>query len=63
MLFKDYDCLAQQSAMFDALEQLPAYRLAYDSDPATAALLVRKILTDCDASEPEVTASTLMATV
>jgi hypothetical protein len=45
MLFKDYDCLAQQSAMtFDALEKLPAYLLAYGSDPATAAVLVRKLL-------------------
>ncbi len=55
MLFKDYDCLAQQSAMtFDALEKLPAYLLAYGSDPATAAVLVRKMLTDCDAPKPAV---------
>jgi hypothetical protein len=55
MLFKDYECLAQQSAMaFDALEKLPAYLLAYGSDPATAAVLVRKMLTDCDAPKPAV---------
>jgi hypothetical protein len=53
MLFKDYDCLAQKGAMaFDALEQLPAYHLAYGSDPATAAVLVRKMLTDSDAPNP-----------
>jgi hypothetical protein len=55
MLFKDYDCLAQKGAMaFDALEQLPAYHLAYGSDPATVAVLVRKMLTDSDAPKPAV---------
>jgi hypothetical protein len=55
MLFKDYDCLAQKGAMaFEALEKLPAYHLAYGSDPATAAVLVRKMLTDFDAPKPAV---------
>jgi hypothetical protein len=55
MLFKDYDCLAQQgSSVLGALEKLPAYVLAYGSDPATAAVLVRKMLTDCDAPKPAV---------
>ena len=55
MLFKDYLCLAQQGAgVFDALEKLPAYVPADGSDPATAAVLVRKMLTDCDAPKPAV---------
>jgi hypothetical protein len=49
MLFKDYGLLAQQSAMlFPAFEKLPAYHLAYGSDPATATFLVRKLLEDSD---------------
>ena len=55
MLFKDYLCLAQQGAgVFDALEKLPAYVPADGSDPATAAVLVRKMLTDCAAPKPAV---------
>jgi hypothetical protein len=47
MLFKDYDLLAQQSTtLFPAFEKLPAYHLAYGSDPATATVLVRKLLED-----------------
>jgi hypothetical protein len=49
MLFKDYDLLALQSArLFPAFENLPAYHLAYGSDPATATVLVRKLLADSD---------------
>jgi hypothetical protein len=45
ILFKDFDSSTQPSALtFDALEKLPAYLLAYGSDPATAAVLVRKLL-------------------
>jgi len=45
ILFKDFDSSAQPSALtFRALEQLPAYHLAYGSDPATAAGVVRKLL-------------------
>jgi hypothetical protein len=49
MLFKDYDLLALQSAtLLPAFEKLPAYHLAYGSDPATATVMVRKLLADCD---------------
>jgi hypothetical protein len=49
MLFKDDDRFAEQRAMvFHALEELPAYHLAYDSDPATATVLVRKMLAEQD---------------
>jgi hypothetical protein len=45
ILFKDFDSSAQPSALtIRALEQLAAYHLAYGSDPATAAVLVRKLL-------------------
>ena len=55
LLFKDYGCLAQQSAMaFDALEKLPAYHLAYGSDPATATALVQQMLADSDAPKPAI---------
>ncbi|MGA8510041.1 MAG: hypothetical protein WB762_30905 [Candidatus Sulfotelmatobacter sp.] len=55
MLFKDYDWLAQKSAMvFRALEKLPAYHLAYGSDPATAAVLVREMLADGDVPKDQV---------
>jgi hypothetical protein len=47
VLFKDDDRFAQQHAMvFNALERLPAYHLAYGSDPAIAATYLRKILMD-----------------
>ena len=49
MLFKDYDCLAQQGAgVFGALEKLPAYRLCYGSDPAAAVPIVLKMFVDDD---------------
>jgi len=45
ILFKDSDSSARPSALtFRALEKLPAFLLAYGSDPATAAVLVRKML-------------------
>ena len=47
VLFKDDDRFAQQYAtVLNALEGLPAYRLAYGSDPAVAATFFRKILMD-----------------
>jgi hypothetical protein len=64
MLFKDNGCLAQQGAMaFEALEKLPAYHLAYGSDPATATVLVRQMLTDCDAPKLAVEQNTVMAKI
>ena len=46
-LFKDSDSSAQPSALtFQALEQLPAYRLAYGSNPAAAAVLIHKMLAE-----------------
>src|SRR5258708_28103709 len=45
ILFRDSDSSAQPSALtFQALEQLPAYHLAYGSDPAAAAVLIHKML-------------------
>jgi hypothetical protein len=47
VLFKDDDRFAQQRVtVFDALERLPAYHLAYGSDPAAAATFLRTILMD-----------------
>jgi len=49
VLFKDDDRFAQQhAAVLNALERLPAYRLAYGSDPAVAATFFRRILTGHD---------------
>ncbi len=43
--FKDEDRFeAQRSTILSALSDLPAYRLAYDSDPATAAPFLRQLL-------------------
>jgi hypothetical protein len=47
VLFKDDGRFAQKRAtVFDALERLPAYHLAYGSDPAVAATFLRTILMD-----------------
>jgi hypothetical protein len=47
MLFKDDDRFAeQQAAVFDVLERLPAYHLAYGTDPAVAATFLRTVLLD-----------------
>jgi hypothetical protein len=47
VIFKDDDRFTkQQAAVFTLLEKLPAYQLAYDSDPATAAPLMHKLLND-----------------
>jgi len=47
VLFKEDDGFARQhAAVFNALEALPAYQLAYGSDPAVAATFLRKILID-----------------
>ncbi len=47
ILFKDSDSSAQPSALtFRALEQLPAYHLAYGRDPAAAAGLIRQMLAE-----------------
>jgi hypothetical protein len=47
ILFKDSDSSAQSSALtFQALEQLPAYHLAYGSNPAAAAVLIHKMLAE-----------------
>ena len=63
MLFRE-DCLAQQSAMmFDALEKLPAYRLAYGSDPAAAVPLVLRMLVDDDLQQPQIRANALMTRI
>ncbi len=64
MLFKDYDCVAQQSAaVFEALERLPAYRLSFGSDPAAAVPIVRQMLADGDVQEPQLRANTLMTKI
>jgi hypothetical protein len=64
ILFKDYDCLAQQSAsVFEALERLPAYRLAFGSDPAAAVPIVREMLADGDVQEPQLRANALMTKI
>ncbi|HXO30969.1 MAG TPA: hypothetical protein VN901_01305 [Candidatus Acidoferrales bacterium] len=48
-LFKEDDRFAQQSEMvIRALEKLPAYHLAYGSDPATTVPLLQKVLMDRD---------------
>jgi hypothetical protein len=57
MLFKDYDCLAQQRAVFEALERLPAYRLAFGSDPAAAVPIVREMLADGGVPAPQLRAN------
>ena len=52
VLFKDDDRFAdQQTAVLNALESLPAYHLAYGSDPAAAAPFFRTILMDQDIPE------------
>ena len=49
VLFKDDDRFEKQRAsVFAVLEALPAYRLAYDSNPAVAATLLRQMLPDHD---------------
>jgi predicted TIM-barrel fold metal-dependent hydrolase len=64
MLFKDYDCLAQQSAaVFEALEKLPAYRLLYGSDPAEAVPLVLRMFADDDGQKPQIRAKALMTKI
>jgi hypothetical protein len=64
MLFKDYDCLAQQSAaVFEALEKLPAYRLLYGSDPAAAVPLVLRMFADDDVQKPQIRANALMTKI
>jgi hypothetical protein len=51
LLFKEDDRFAQQSEMvIRALEKLPAYHLAYGSDPATIVPLLQKVLMDGDLS-------------
>ncbi|HTU42573.1 MAG TPA: hypothetical protein VMF10_12765 [Candidatus Aquilonibacter sp.] len=45
--FKEYDRFqSQQAAVFAGLAELPAYRLSYDENPATAATIVRDLLID-----------------
>jgi hypothetical protein len=46
MLFKDDNCLREQSAVFGALEKVPAYRISYGSDPAEAVPLVLGMLAE-----------------
>jgi hypothetical protein len=46
LLFKDDDCFQQQSAILRVLGKLPAYDLAYGSDPAMAAHCVRQMIMD-----------------
>ena len=50
-LFKEDDRFAQQNEMvIRALEKLPAYHLAYGSNPATIVPLLQKVLMDRDLS-------------
>jgi hypothetical protein len=52
VLFKDDDRFEKQrSGVFAALETLPAYLLAYDSNPAVAATFLRQMLPDRDIPE------------
>jgi len=52
VLFKDDDRSVQQNAtVLNALKKLPAYHLTYGNDPATAAILVRSMLTECEFAE------------
>jgi len=47
LLFKDDGCFQQQtSTILRALGKLPAYDLAYGSDPAMAAHCVRQMMMD-----------------
>jgi hypothetical protein len=51
VLFKDDDRFAdQQAKVLNALERVPAYHLAYGSDPAVAAPFFQKLLMDQDIS-------------
>jgi hypothetical protein len=43
----------QHLQILEALARLPAYHLAYDSDPATAAPFFRDLLTTHDVQKPE----------
>lgn len=50
--FRDDECFeTQQSAAFSALAQVPACRLAYGNDPASAAPFFRNLLVVCDMLE------------